>query len=75
MRLVDGGARISCRMYHDAKEVYEGLSKNLLAAFGYLVPAFLFVWLWLGLVFWQPLVILGLAGVGARLPSTAGSTS
>jgi chlorobactene glucosyltransferase len=69
LRLIDGGERISCRMYHNAGEVYEGLSKNLLAAFGYLVPAFLFVWLWLFLVFWQPLVILGLAGLGASLPS------
>jgi chlorobactene glucosyltransferase len=68
LRLVDGGQRVSCRMYHDASEVYEGLSKNLLAAFGYLVPAYLFVWLWLGFVFWQPLVILGLAGVGADVP-------
>jgi chlorobactene glucosyltransferase len=68
LRLMDGGERISCLMYNQAREVYEGLSKNLLAAFGYLVPAFLFVWLWLGLVFWQPLVILGLTGLGANLP-------
>ncbi|HSR30517.1 MAG TPA: glycosyltransferase family 2 protein [Anaerolineae bacterium] len=67
LRLVDGGERISCRMYHNAREVYEGLSKNLLAAFGYLVPAFLFVWLWLGFVFWQPLVTLGRAGLGVDL--------
>jgi chlorobactene glucosyltransferase len=71
LRLVDGGERISCRMYHNAGEVYEGLSKNLLAAFGYLVPAFLFVWLWLGLVFWQPLVVLGLAGLGMDLSPTS----
>jgi chlorobactene glucosyltransferase len=67
LRLVDGGQRISCRMYRNANEVYEGLSKNLLAAFGYRVPAFLFVWLWLGLVFWQPLVILGLARLGVDI--------
>ena len=66
-RLVDGEQRVSCRMYHNAREVHEGLSKNLLAAFGYLVPAFLFVWLWLGFVFWQPLVILGLSGLGVDI--------
>jgi chlorobactene glucosyltransferase len=66
-RLVDGEQRVSCRMYHNAREVHEGLSKNLLAAFGYIVPAFLFVWLWLGFVFWQPLVILGLSGLGVDI--------
>jgi chlorobactene glucosyltransferase len=64
-RLVDGTRRIRCRMYHDFQQVYEGLSKNLFAAFEYRVLPFLFVWLWLGVVFWLPLVVLGLKVVGA----------
>lgn len=64
-RLVDGGQRIQCRMYHNFSQVYQGLSKNLFATFEYKIPQFLFVWLWLGFVFWGPLVILtlGVAGV------------
>jgi len=65
-RLVDGGQRIRCRMYNNFSQVYQGLSKNLFAAFEYKIPQFLFVWLWLGFVFWGPLAILGLAIVGLQ---------
>lgn len=70
-RLVDGGLRVRCRMYHNFREVYEGFSKNLLAAFGYNVPLFVFVWLWLGMVFWEPLIVLFLGAV--RMPISARS--
>lgn len=63
-RLVDGSRRIRCRMYHNFRQVYEGLSKNLFAAFEYRVLPFVFVWLWLGIVFWGPLVVLGLKVIG-----------
>jgi chlorobactene glucosyltransferase len=57
-RLVDGGQRVSCRMYQDAQEVLEGFTKNLFAAFDYRIVPFVFVWLWLGLVFCEPPVVL-----------------
>jgi len=64
-RLLDGSERISCRMYENSHQVYEGLSKNLFAVFQYNVPVFLFIWLWLGVVFLEPLIVLvlGMAGV------------
>ena len=67
-RLVDGSRHVRCRMYMNFQQVYEGLSKNLFAAFGYKIPQFLFVWFWLGLVFLAPLAILALAGAGLPLP-------
>jgi chlorobactene glucosyltransferase len=57
-RLVDGGERVSCRMYQDAHQVLEGFSKNLFAAFDFRIVPFLFVWLWLALVFVEPLALL-----------------
>jgi chlorobactene glucosyltransferase len=57
-RLADGGHHVSCRMYRDAREVFEGFSKNLFAGFDYRLAPFLFVWLWLGLVFCEPVVLL-----------------
>jgi chlorobactene glucosyltransferase len=57
-RLVDGGQRVSCRMYRDAHQVLEGFSKNLFAGFDYRVVPFVFVWLWLGLVFCEPPAVL-----------------
>lgn len=64
-RLVDGGAQVRCRMYRDFKQAYHGLSKNLFAIFGNRIPPFLFVWTWLAIVFWQPLIILALVIAGA----------
>jgi chlorobactene glucosyltransferase len=64
-RMLDGGRHIQCRMYESFSEVYQGISKNLFAAFSYNVPVFLFIWLWLGLVFLEPpiVLILGIAGI------------
>jgi chlorobactene glucosyltransferase len=61
LRLADGGQRICVRMYRNSREACEGFSKNLFAAFDYRVSAFVFVWLWLGFVFLEPLVLLTLA--------------
>ena len=59
-RLLDGSRHIHCRMYQNFNEIYEGLSKNLFAVFEYNVPIFVFIWLWLLIVFWEPLVVLAL---------------
>jgi chlorobactene glucosyltransferase len=68
-RLVDGSSRVSCRMYQDTHQVLEGFSKNLFAAFDYRIVPFVFVWLWLGLVFCEPPVVLLLITIA---PSWAG---
>lgn len=67
-RLVDGGQYIQCRMYQNFEQVYQGLSKNLFATFEYKIPQFVFVWSWLGFVFWVPLLILILALMGIPFP-------
>jgi chlorobactene glucosyltransferase len=67
-RLVDGGSRISCRMYHGLREVFEGFSKNFFAVFQCRVLLFLFVWLWLGIVFLGPLILLALRATEVPIP-------
>jgi hypothetical protein len=57
-RLFDGTNNVSCRMYHNLKEVHEGLSKNTFAAFGYSLPLSVFTWLWVIFVFWEPVIAL-----------------
>ncbi len=59
-RLFDGTNNVSCRMYHNWKEVHEGLSKNTFAAFGYNSPLSVFTWLWITFVFWEPVIALGI---------------
>lgn len=66
-RLVDGGGRIRCRMYHGFREVYAGFTKNLFAAFEYKVLIFAFIWLWVGMVFLEPLIVLALGLTGGPL--------
>lgn len=68
-RLVDGSRYIRCRMYHNFQEVYNGLSKNLFAVFNSNVPLFILIWLWLGLVFLEPLLVLTWGVIGGRLPA------
>jgi chlorobactene glucosyltransferase len=67
-RLVDGGERVRCRMYRNTRQVIEGLSKNLFAAFDYRWPPFLFVWAWMGLVFVIWPMLSGLRLLGIALP-------
>jgi chlorobactene glucosyltransferase len=66
-RLLDGYPLVYCRMYHNFRQVWDGYSKNLFALFGYNGPLFLFIWLYLLMLFWEPLIILalGLAGAGS----------
>lgn len=55
---------ISCRMYRSSREAIDGFTKNLFAAFGHRLLPFLFVFLWLFVMFWEPLVVAGLMLVG-----------
>lgn len=69
-RFVDGQQQVTCRMYHSLAEVMDGLGKNLYAVFGYNAPLFLFVWLWLAVVFCEPLIWLLLSASRAAIESS-----
>lgn len=57
-RLLDGSDLVRCRMYENYKQVYEGLTKNLLAVFDYRIGWFILIWLWIGLFTFEPLIVL-----------------
>jgi chlorobactene glucosyltransferase len=66
-RFVDATPRIHCRMYHNFREVFDGLSKNLFAVFGNLF-FFALAWTALTISFLEPQLILLLALLGMPLP-------
>lgn len=41
LRMFDGIGSVSCRMYHNEKEIFEGLRKNFLLGFNNFIPAFI----------------------------------
>ncbi|MGQ9610434.1 MAG: glycosyltransferase [bacterium] len=57
-RMINGIDRISCRMYVGFKEAYKGFAKNLFAGFGYHILKFSFIWIWIGIAFLQPIIVL-----------------
>jgi chlorobactene glucosyltransferase len=65
--LVDGGNRVTCRMYHGFQDAFSGISKNLFAAFGYRIIPFLFVWSWLGFVFLAPPILLTMSFISTPI--------
>ena len=58
---------ISCRMYQSSWEAVDGFTKNLFAVFEYRLLPFLFAYIWLVVMFWKPLIILGLMISGQSL--------
>ncbi|MCR4406583.1 MAG: glycosyltransferase [Anaerolineae bacterium] len=70
-RAVDAGEFISCRMYRSLQEALEGFSKNLFAVFDFRLLEYLFVWLWITLITWEPLAVLALKVIGVPLPQFA----
>lgn len=56
-RMVDATGLVACRMYRHRKQVIEGFTKNLYATFGKILPLYLFVWVWLVVLFLEPLVL------------------
>lgn len=66
-RVISIADRISCRMYQNAAEARAGFVKNFFAAFDYRLLPFIFVMAWLGVMFWQPLVVLFLKTTGSGL--------
>jgi chlorobactene glucosyltransferase len=55
---------IRCRMYRNSRDAFHGLEKNLFAAFGFRLLPFSLVFFWLGVMFWEPLIVLGLMFFG-----------
>jgi chlorobactene glucosyltransferase len=55
---------ITCRMYHGSREAFDGFSKNLFASFDFHMAAFLFVYIWLAMVFLEPLIVLTALALG-----------
>jgi chlorobactene glucosyltransferase len=56
-RVVRVSNLISCRMYYGEREAARGFRKNLFAAFDFRLLVFLFVFLWLMVQFWVPLIV------------------
>ena len=57
-RLFDGTQHVQCRMYRSRGEVVRGLSRTIFAVFGNSIPLYLFVWIWLSIVYLEPIVLL-----------------
>jgi chlorobactene glucosyltransferase len=57
-RMADGTKHANTRMYRNFHQAFDGFSKNLFAAFDYRILPFLFVWLWVGYLFFRPPVEL-----------------
>jgi chlorobactene glucosyltransferase len=55
---------ILCRMYHGNRAAINGFSKNLFAVFDFRLLGFLFAFLWLVVMFWEPLIVLVLSTFG-----------
>jgi chlorobactene glucosyltransferase len=49
---------ITYRMYHGSQEALNGFAKNLFATFNFHLLLFLFVYLWLAVLFLEPLIVL-----------------
>ncbi len=53
----------SCRMYQDSREAIDGFTKNLFAVFDYRLIPFLFAFVWLLVLFWEPFILLAIRGI------------
>ena len=63
---------ITCRMYSGSRQAFDGFSKNLFAAFDFRLLSFTFVFIWLAVMFWEPLVVLALMALGQAPHARAG---
>lgn len=57
-RLLDASHLITSRMYYNFSEAIEGFSKNYFALFSYKILIALFVWFWVGLITYHPIINL-----------------
>jgi chlorobactene glucosyltransferase len=49
---------VSCRMYHSSREAINGFTKNLFAVFDCRLLPFIIAYIWLMVMFWEPLIVL-----------------
>ncbi len=68
-RIFDGTNNVACRMYHNLKEIHQGLTKNMFAAYDYNVPLFCLTWLWIIFAMWEPIIVLWIYKVPEYPPS------
>lgn len=66
-RLLHATDLVTSRMYSGSRPAFDGFAKNLFAAFDFHLLGFLFVFLWLAIMFWEPLIVLALSVLG-RVP-------
>jgi hypothetical protein len=57
-KLLNGINVLSCRMYNGFKEVFKGFSRLLFPAFENSAFQYCWVWLWIGLMIYSPLIYL-----------------
>ncbi len=67
-RIVDATASVSCRMYPGFWAAVEGFTKNLFAVFDFRLAEYLFVWAWVALLTWEPLVAILVGTLGIPSP-------
>ena len=60
---------ISCRMYQTSREAVDGFTRNLFAAFDYRLIPFLFAFIWLFMMFLEPLMVLVVRAAGGASPA------
>jgi chlorobactene glucosyltransferase len=65
--LVDGTHHVHCRMYRDFDSAVAGFTKNLFAFFDNHVLLYLLAWLWIGIVFLEPVLVVLLSLLGLSL--------
>jgi chlorobactene glucosyltransferase len=63
-RVMNVSDLITCRMYDNSREAYDGFARNLFAAFDFHLLAYLFVFLWLAALFVWPLITLAALAFG-----------
>ena len=63
---------ITCRMYTGGRQAFDGFSKNLFAAFDFRLLSFTFVFIWLAVMFCEPLIVLVLMAFGQAPHARAG---
>lgn len=68
-RLVDATREVRCRMYRDARGVFEGFGKNMFAGFDYRLLPFLMAWFGMATLFLLPVLLLLLGMGGASIPA------
>ncbi len=70
--IFNGVGLLSCRMYRNTSEIFEGFSKNLFGVFNYRIIPHIFIWLWVANVFFLPVLVLAGAGIEFLITGTLG---